>query len=142
MLENSTKKYLTFLKIFVIIFIERKKKGENHKMTKTQLNNAKRNEVIENLTNFLEKTEDVLRVASNKIAFPTTDAEGNEIYVTITVSIPKGEAYGKGEEYDGYSMAESYKMKIEEQRMKAEQKAKEKERKIARDKERREKKGE
>jgi len=111
-------------------------------MTKTQLNNAKRNEVIENLTNFLEKTEDVLRVASNKIAFPTTDAEGNEIYVTITVSIPKGEAYGKGEEYDGYSMAESYKMKIEEQRMKAEQKAKEKERKIARDKERREKKGE
>ena len=69
-------------------------------------------------------------------------AEGNEFYIVVTVSIPKGEAYGKGEEYDGYSMAESYKMKLEEQKAKAEQKAKEKERKIARDKALREQKGE
>ena len=111
-------------------------------MTKTQLKNAKRNEVVEILSDFFGKTEDVLRVASNKIAYPTTDTEGNEFYIVITVSIPKGEAYGKGEEYDGYSMAESYKMKCEEQKAKAEQKAKEKERKIARDKAMREKKGE
>jgi hypothetical protein len=111
-------------------------------MNKTQLKNAKRNEVIEGLTQYFGTTEDVLRVASNKIAFPTTDAEGNEFYIVVTVSIPKGEAYGKGEEYDGYSMAESYKMKLEEQKAKAEQKAKEKERKIARDKALREQKGE
>ena len=111
-------------------------------MTKTQLKNAKRNEVVETLSEFFGKSEDVLRVASNKIAYPTTDTEGNEFYIVITVSIPKGEAYGKGEEYDGYSMAESYKMKCEEQKAKAEQKAKEKETKIARDKAMREKKGE
>lgn len=111
-------------------------------MNKTQLKNAKRNEVIESLSAFFGEREDVLRVASNKIAFPTTDVEGNEFYIVVTVSIPKGEAYGKGEEYDGYSMAESYKMKLEEQKAKAEQKAKEKERKIARDKALREKKGE
>ena len=58
---------------------------------------------------YVENGEEVLRVKSNEIAFPVTDAEGNEDFIVITVKIPTGAAKGT-EPYDGYAMAQEYEM--------------------------------
>ena len=72
---------------------------------------------------------DVLRVGSGKVCYPVT-VDGEEGYVMITVSIPKG---NNGEEFDGYAEAEAYavevKAKDEKAKVKAEEKAKRNEKK-------------
>ena len=85
--------------------------------------------------------EEVLLVGSNKLAIPVVDAEGNEDFVTITISIPTG-SRDDNEPYDGYGLAESYRLKLEENQRKAEEKAKKKAEKIKRDEEYRRKKAE
>ena len=85
--------------------------------------------------------EEVLLVGSNKLAIPVVDAEGNEDFITITISIPTG-SRDDNEPYDGYGQAESYKLKLEENQRKAEEKAKKKVEKIKRDEEYRRKKAE
>lgn len=86
-------------------------------MTKTALDNTLREKNVNTLMEILTTSgEEVLRVGGNVIAFPTTDAEGNEAWVEITVKIPKGERLGKGEGfagYDGYGLAEFYKGQME-----------------------------
>ena len=105
-------------------------------VSQTKLNDDIRQTVIEVLTaNLLDKGEDVCRVASNKIAFPTLDATGDDKWVVLTVSVPK-------DEYDGYTDAEFYKEKCEDKALKdAERKAKA-EAKAKKDAERRAKKKE
>ena len=71
------------------------------KISKTQLANMKREEVLSLLTEFLSATEEVMRESGNAIVFPSVDAEGNEIFVKIAVSIPRGDR--SGEAYDGYA---------------------------------------
>ena len=96
---------------------------------------------IRKLTEFFKAEEEVLHVGSNEIAFPIVDAEGNEDFLVITAKIPTGANKGT-EPYDGYAMAEEYKIK---QKQKAELAAKrqaEKEKKIKRDEEYRRKKKE
>lgn len=87
-------------------------------MTMTALNNALRNSTLADLITFLgEKYNvDALSISSSAIVFPTVDAEGNEKYVKITVSVPRGSRDGKGgyEEFDGYAAAEDYRMDVEE----------------------------
>ena len=90
---------------------------------------------------FTDKGEEVLRVGSNKIALPVVDREGNEDFVTITVSIPTGSTKDN-EPYDGYGEAESYALKLKADKQKAEEKAKKKAEKIKRDEEFRRKKAE
>ena len=85
--------------------------------------------------------DEVLLVGSNKLAIPVVDAEGNEDFITITISIPTG-SRDDNEPYDGYGQAESYKLKLEENQRKAEEKAKKKAEKIKRDEEYRRKKAE
>ena len=85
--------------------------------------------------------EEVLIVGSNKLAIPVVDAEGNEDFVTITISIPTG-SRDDNCPYDGYGEAESYRLKCEESKRKAEEKAKKKAEKIKRDEEYRRKKAE
>lgn len=85
--------------------------------------------------------EEVLLVGSNKLAIPVVDAEGNEDFITITISIPTG-SRDDNEPYDGYGHAESYRLKLEENQRKAEEKAKKKAEKIKRDEEYRRKKAE
>ena len=82
------------------------------KITKSQLANMKREEVLSLLTEFLSATEEVMRESGNAIVFPSVDAEGNEIFVKIAVSIPRGDR--SGEAYDGYAAAEDYKIHQEE----------------------------
>ena len=76
--------------------------------------------------------EEVLRVGSNEIAIPVVDNENNEKWLVLTFKVPTGSR--DGDAYDGYSMAEDYKMKCEDK----ERKAKEKAEKAAKDKAKRE----
>jgi hypothetical protein len=85
--------------------------------------------VSEHLTN---AGEEVLRVGSNEIALPVVDEDGNEKWLVLTFKVPTGSR--DGDAYDGYSMAEDYKMKCEDK----ERKAKEKAEKAAKDKAKRE----
>ena len=85
--------------------------------------------------------EEVMRVKSNEIAFPVVGCEDNEDWVVITVKVPTGANKGK-EPYDGYSMADEYKMKTKEKERKAKEKEEKKKKKIERDEEIRKKKKE
>ena len=85
--------------------------------------------VAEHLSNV---GEEVLRTGSNEIALPVLDEDGNEKWLVLTFKVPTGSR--DGDAYDGYSMAEDYKMKLEDK----ERKAKEKAEKAAKDKAKRE----
>ena len=98
------------------VIVPRNRKGicTMAKLTKTQLTNQKRDEVLAALSEFLvNEGEDVLRVSGNAIAFPTVDAEGNEIFVKLTISIPRGSRLD-GEAYDAYGEATQYQEHCEE----------------------------
>ena len=74
--------------------------------------------VAEHLT---QEGEEVLRVGSNEIALPVLDEDGNEKWLVLTFKVPTGTR--QGEAYDGYEMAEDYKMKLENKAIKDQQKA-------------------
>lgn len=83
------------------------------KLTKSQLTSKKREDVLAMLTEYLaDLGEDVMREGGNSLVFPSTDDEGNELFVKIAVSIPRGDR--SGEAYDGYAAAEDYKIHLEE----------------------------
>lgn len=101
-----------------------------------------RNEYLQKvIDNFLNLDEEVLRVKSNEIAIPVVGCEGNEDFIVITVKVPTGANKGL-EPYDGYEMAQDYEMKLEEKERKAKENAEKKAKKIAKDKEIRERKKE
>ena len=101
-------------------------------MTKAQLENAIRNDFLTAISDFISESRetDVLPVSASELAIPCLDAEGNEKWVLIKVSIPRGTRNGEGgyDPYDGYSAAEDYQI---EQADKAEKKAKAEEKKQA-----------
>jgi len=99
------------------------------KMTKTQLSNMRRDEVMTAISKYLtDEGEEVLRVGGNAIAFPTVDAEGNEIFVKLVISIPRGSRLD-GEAYDAYGEAQQYTEHQEE--VAANKARKEKEKQVA-----------
>lgn len=100
-----------------------------------------RNGYLDALIYYLSKEDEVLRVKSNEIAIPVVGCEGNEDFVVITVKVPTGANKGT-EPYDGYEMAEEYKMKVAEKERKAKEKEEKKKKKIERDEEIRRKKKE
>ena len=85
--------------------------------------------------------EEVLQFESNKIAIPVVGCEGNEDFITITVSVPIGANKGT-EPFDGYAMAEDYQLKLKQKEEKAKANAEKKEKKAKRDAEIRAKKKE
>lgn len=85
--------------------------------------------------------EDVMMTKANQFCFPCLDENGGEWFARVTVEIPTGSRDDK-EPFDGYAMAESYQIKVKEDKVKAEQKAKAKAEKIARDEAMRKKKKE
>lgn len=89
-------------------------------------------EWVNRIMDMLHEEEEVLRVGSNEIAIPVVDAEGNEDWMVITMKVPTGSRLD-GEPYDGYAMAEDYKMKCDEKEIKAAENAKKKAEKIAKD---------
>lgn len=76
-------------------------------MSKASLENAIRNDVLNFLTTVMGEhyDTDVLDVSASELTMPTVDAEGNEKFVLIKVSIPRGTRNGEGgyTPYDGYA---------------------------------------
>ena len=111
-------------------------------MSKASLETAIRNEILTALTDFLTEhfESDVLPVSASELTIPVVDAEGNEKFALIKVSIPRGSRNGDGtyDPYDGYAAAEDWKLvladradKAAARKEKAERAEKEKERKRA-----------
>ena len=87
-------------------------------MNKTQLESLIRFEYLDSIQKFLSQNydTDVLRVSANELAVPCLDAEGNERWVVIKVSTPRGTRDGKGGyiPYDGYALGEDYTLALED----------------------------
>lgn len=98
-----------------------------------------RNEIMNKTYHYLNDCEyDTLQTASNEICVPIVNAEGDEGYLVVTFKIPKGSR--DGEAYDGYAMAEEYKMKCEAKAQKVAEAERKKAEKIERDRKAREEK--
>ena len=101
-------------------------------MNKAQLETKLRNEFLSLISNFISENRetDVLPVSASELAIPCLDEEGNEKWVLVKVSIPRGTRNGEGgyDPYDGYSVAEDYQFdladKAEKKRAAEEKKAK------------------
>lgn len=107
--------------------------------TKKQLHEEIRNKYLTMIAELLVKADEtVLSTGSNEIALPTVDSENNDEYVVITVKVPTGSR--DGDAYDGYAMAEEYRIRLANAKEREEKAKAEKERKIARDKAMREQK--
>ena len=90
-----------------------------------------RNFYLEAITKALTANgEQVLSIASNAICFPCVIEDGDEAFIKVVVSIPKG---SKDEPFDGFAEADDYEFRKAEKAEKQKQKAIEKQRKIARD---------
>ena len=141
---NSQKKFfkkvLTNRKQYGIIsYTKRKERYVTMAKTKKQLHEELRADYLAKLVEYLtEKGEEVLQTGSQEVAIPCVDSEGNDEYIVITIKVPTGSR--DGEAYDGYAVAEEYRLRVEKQRETAERLKAEKERKIARDQAMREQK--
>lgn len=101
-------------------------------MTNKKLQEILRSDFLKQITDFYaNKGEEVLTTASNEIAIPTLDQDGNEQWIVIKVSVPTGSR--DGDAYDGYGVAEDYRLKMAEKAEKAAKAAEAKAKKIARD---------
>jgi len=106
-------------------------------MTKAQLETKLRNTFLNFVTEQVQVAfdTDVLPVSASELAIPVLDEEGNEKFVLIKVSIPRGTRNGQGgyDPYDGYAIAEDYAQDcVEKAQKKADAEAK-KQAKIAKD---------
>lgn len=113
-------------------------------MTKAQLETKMRNQYLNMISNMIvQKLEtDALPVSASEIAVPCLDEEGNEKWVLIKVSIPRGTRNGEGsyDPYDGYAAADDYAVTCEEKAQKKIDAENKKQAKIARDQKKREEK--
>ena len=76
--------------------------------SRTALRNELKSTVLSELMHFYaEKGEDVQQTATHKFGFPCVDAEGNDEYIVLTISIPTGERGVDGDPYDLYGEAEA-----------------------------------
>lgn len=84
-------------------------------MNKAQLETAIRNDFLDSIMKYISESRDtdVLPVSASELAVPCLDAEGNEKWVLIKVSIPRGTRNGNGyDPYDGYTAAEDYQFEL------------------------------
>ena len=86
-------------------------------MNKATLETTIRNNILAIVSKAIETelNTDALVVSASEIALPVVDAEGNEKFAIVKVSIPRGTRNGNGyDAYDGYAAAEDYKAEQEE----------------------------
>ena len=92
-------------------------------MSKASLENELRTNVLTQISEHLDKVynADVLSVSASELAIPMVDAEGNECYVLVKVSVPRGTRNGDGTytPYDGYAAAEDWKLVLADRADKA-----------------------
>ena len=107
-------------------------------MSKTAkvLNDEVRAQYLQRVSECLSAEDEVLVVGSNELAIPVVDSEGNEKWIVLTVKVPTGSR--DGDAYDGYAMAEDYRLKMANKALKAAEKT----RKAEADKAKRAKKNE
>jgi hypothetical protein len=106
--------------------------------SRKNLREALKSQYMEMLMQMLGAQEDVGKTGSNEFNFPVVDSEGNEDFIVVKLVIPTGSR--DGEEYDGYGARNDYQLKLKEKAEKAAAAKAAKEKKIAQDKARREKK--
>ena len=113
-------------------------------MTKAQLENKLRNTYLDMIREMVwnQVETDALSVSASELAIPCLDLEGNEKFVLIKVSIPRGTRNGEGgyDPYDGYAVAEDYALTLEEKAEKKADAEAKKQAKIERDRKAREEK--
>ena len=113
-------------------------------MTKAQLENELRNTFLALISETIEQKyeTDVLTVSASERAIPCLDKEGNETFVLVKVSVPRGTRNGKGgyDPYDGYAVAKDYELELEDKANKRAESEAKKQAKIAHDKKVREEK--
>lgn len=108
-------------------------------VSKKSLHESLRKSYMDKITAFLaDQGEEVLVTGSNEIALPCVDSEGNDEFIVLTFKVPTGSR--DGDPYDGYSIAEDFKMKSAEKAEKAKIAAEKKVKKIAQNKKMREEK--
>ena len=101
--------------------------------SKKQLHEAIRAKYMGVIMDYLKaQDEEVLVTGSQEIALPCVDEEGNDEFIVITFKVPTGSR--DGDAYDGYSVAEDYRMREAEKAEKAKVAAEKKARQIAKDK--------
>ena len=111
----------------------------NMAVSKKSLHESLRKSYMDKITAFLaDQGEEVLVTGSNEIALPCVDSEGNDEFIVLTFKVPTGSR--DGDPYDGYSIAEDFKMKSAEKAEKAKIAAEKKAKKIAQNKKMREEK--
>lgn len=104
-------------------------------MNKASLENALKIEAMQVIKEALSAHYDldiekqICVVGANEIAIPVVDAEGNDKFVTIKVTTPRGTRDGNGSytEYDGYAAADDYKIGCEQKQAKKDASAAKKE---------------
>ena len=86
--------------------------------SKAELENGIRNDLMAKIQELIEKEyeTDALPVSASEIAVPVVDAEDNEKWAIVKVSIPRGTRNGEGgyDPYDGYAAAEDYRLECED----------------------------
>ena len=106
-------------------------------MTKAQMETMIRNDFLALITQAITDTKetDALPVSASEIAVPCLDADGNETWALIKVSIPRGTRNGQGgyDPYDGYVAAEDYQIDLQEKADKKAAAEAKKQAKIAKD---------
>ena len=109
--------------------------------SKASLENGLRNKFLDFLKESIGNAfdTDTLPVSASEIAIPCLDEEGNEKFVLIKVSIPRGTRNGNGgyDPYDGYAVAEDYAIDCEEKAQKKADAEAKKQAKIAKDEQKR-----
>ena len=106
-------------------------------MTKAQLETKLRNTYLDMISEMVSNQveTDALPVSASELAIPCLDEEGNEKFVLIKVSIPRGTRNGEGgyNPYDGYAAAEDYAIDCQEKAQKKADAEAKKQAKIAHD---------
>ena len=106
-------------------------------MTKAQMETMIRNDFLALIAQAITDTKetDALPVSASEIAVPCLDANGNETWALIKVSIPRGTRNGQGgyDPYDGYAAAEDYQIDLQEKADKKAAAEAKKQAKIAKD---------
>ena len=91
--------------------------------SKAELETTIRNDILSRIAATLTEQlgTDVLPVSASELAIPVLDAEQNEKWALVKVSIPRGTRNGSGyDPYDGYAAADEYKAEQDEKRAKRE----------------------
>ena len=89
--------------------------------TQKSLNDELRALYLERVHACLSQEDEVLVVGANELAVPVVDADGCEKWIVLAVKVPTGSR--DGDAYDGYAMAEDYRMRQADKAAKAAERA-------------------